>query len=812
MLALLLTPLTAAADIAEPAAQLAPDDQREALVLRARQGQSADALVGLDALLERYPEDRQLRIDAAVVAAWAGADAHTLDLLQPLERAGLPEYALRQLSRSARNLGRWELALAGYEALIARDPTELDAHLGYLLSLADAGRFDAARAAVPAAAAAAGTPSEQARVAAGCGYVEERARRFTAALGCYNRALALDPDNRDAARRRILVSSALGAADAALALARAHPDLLDSGELLRLELDAVAMQIRWAELPQAPAPDGRSSSAAELPELQARLAAAHPELTRGLDTPAARAFQFDRVAALVAASRMAEAVALFESLEQAASADLEIPDYAWSAAGRAYLYQEQPEQAERCFRAALAARPESFAAKVGLFYALSDQNRARDASTVADELLAAEPAWLRPTPGLWRENPDYAEARQIAAMELAYRDRYGAALSELDEMLAIAPADSGTRIARAQVLNWRGWHGRAATELAIAALADPGNPRAAIVGANVALDAQRYDRAESLLAQALATAPLDKATQELEQRWQLHNSPELVLEAQAERAAGSAFSGDSWRSDARYLSAPVRRHYRVYAHDLIRTGEFIEGSARDHRLGVGLEYRGHAITTRGELYRGLEQNDETGAAISLDWRLGDHLTVAAGAAANSVEVPLRALRAGISGDSADVSVSYRWNEARAAGARMSMVEFDDDNRRTALGVDYQWRVVNAPRHKLLADVSGYASRNSSDDRPYFNPERDASISLGLTHEWRLWRRYDHGLTQRAGIEAGNYWQRDFGSGIVWTLRVEQAWSLGARWELSYGASSGGRLYDGDREHAHSLYLGLRGRL
>lgn len=784
--------------------------EREAAVVRAREGDAAGALRQLVALRNRNPDDLRLRIDTGVIASWAGEDATALELLGSLPLAELPDYALSALAKAARNAGSWDVAVVGYGVLIDRDASELDHHLGRIFTLADAGRIDEARRELDTAATRFVGPAESSvALALGCGYLEERARRFTQALGCYNRALALEPGNREAKRRRIIVASALGAAEAALSEARATPGLLSADALLRLEIDAVAMRIRWSNLPTAARHGQRD---AEYLTRLSELAVENPELLTDLDNPNGRAYQFDRVVAFVADYRMREAIALFEALEQSPALMGNVPAYAYGAVGQAYLFDEQPEHAKRCFRAALAQRPDLFKARVGLFYALSDQHRTGEARDVAERLLADEPAWLRPNERIWRENRRYAEVRQIAAMEQAYRERYGSALESLDEMLAIAPANASVRVARAQVLSWRGWYERAATELALAEFADPGNPRTAVVSANVALDSQRFGDAEASLGTALTAAPQEKATQRLEERWRLHNSPEIVLRAEAARSDGSAFSSESWRADGYYFSSSIAYHYRAYLHDVVRHAEFDEGIGRDHRLGAGVEYRGHHFTARGEVYQGFEQNDDTGASASLDWHLGDRIIVEASVAANSVDVPLRAVRVGISGDTLGTAATYRWHEGRALTARASFGSFDDGNRRRAVGADYRWRAFNAPRHKLLANISAYASRNSEPDRPYFNPARDRAFTVGLTHEWRIHRRYDQGLIQRLGVEAGEYWQKGFGGGSVWTVRLEHAWSLGPRWELSYGASTGVRLYDGDREHQNAVFLSVQGRL
>ncbi|MFU8815199.1 MAG: hypothetical protein ACNA7W_07630, partial [Pseudomonadales bacterium] len=205
-------------------------------------------------------------------------------------------------------------------------------------------------------------------------------------------------------------------------------------------------------------------------------------------------------------------------------------------------------------------------------------------------------------------------------------------------------------------------------------------------------------------------------------------------------------------------------------------------------------------------------NTHTGAAATLHWYGSDQVTVEIQAQANSSNVPLRATRAGVRGNELQVSGSYRWDESRRLTAGAGMLDLDDDNLRQQLQLGYHWRLRNGSRHKLLADVRGYASRNSETGRAYYNPRSDAQAAAALTHEWRVFRHYRRELTQRFGLEVGSYWQRDFGSGNVWTLSLGHDWMLGPRTRLGYGASIGGRVYDGERERVEAVHLSLEQRL
>ncbi|MFU8815401.1 MAG: poly-beta-1,6 N-acetyl-D-glucosamine export porin PgaA, partial [Pseudomonadales bacterium] len=608
---------TAATPAADPWTECPPSDppaaQRACAVDAARSGDTIAALDRLEALLAAHPDDRDVRLDLAVISQWAGNDRRTVDLLAPLPTASVPDYALESHARAARNLQHWDLALSSFERLAQRHPDRLDLHLAHAMTLADAGRFAEAEGLLQVLAPEQ-TGSASLDLHLACGYVNERARRLTAALACYQKALDADPQHGEARRQHVLVAAALGAAAPAMRAARAHAALFSAEEMLRLELDAAAAEVRWSSLP-----DGDVAGAGGARSRAQQALAAHDRLAAALQdhsTPLARTLSFDRIVALVADMRMAEAASEFEQLEAERLPAAELPVYVLAAAGEAYLYLQRPKRAAALYEAALQ-QPEvltpqqRFDLRVGLFYAYSDQGAFAAAATVAEELLADEQPWINPAPGRFLPSARYAQGREIVALLLAYRERHQAALAALDEMLAIAPANAGLRLSRADVLRWRGWPAQAAQELVRVQRQEPDNLRADTLAAQLALDTRRYPEAHRAMERVAARAPDSRATLNLLQRWTLHNRPELSVTAQAGRSDGNAFSSDDWQIEGYYFTAPLRYRYRAFVHDINRYGKFDEGVGRDHRLGAGVEYRAPRWAARGEVHQGLEQNTHT---------------------------------------------------------------------------------------------------------------------------------------------------------------------------------------------------------
>ncbi len=775
----------------------------------ARAGELAAAVDALERLHADTPESIPLRLDLAVVSSWAGNDSRTLELLSALQPGDLPTYALETYARSARNQDSWQLSFDLYDRLIERDPQSVGYRLGLALALADGGEANAARKTLEDARRLAGDDSKAlAQVEFVCGYVEETDARFARSLACYDQAIAFDPGYDEARRRWIMLASALGATLEAFEAAQAHPDVLSAEDVVRLQLDAAAKRARWADLPNPRSPLADAEIAAD-----SHVALSSSDAPEVAAPSNRRALEFDRVVSHAAAYRMTEAIELYESLQSSEPGDLiGLPAYVLAAAARAYLYAERPREAVACFDRALELSPGSFNLKIGLFYALSDADEFERARLVAEDVLAHEEPFDRPTPRIWVPNDRYAIARVISARELAYRERYTEALTDLDSMLAIAPANTGVRLTRAEVMQWRGWNDTAQREVVRIMTVDPDNVGVKVLSGTVALETQRFPEAEQEVERVIAAEPYDKSALNLRERWELHNRGVLEFSARGERSEGSAFAGKSWRTDAHYFSSPIAYRYRWFVHDAIRHGEFTEGTGLDHRIGAGVDFRSNRWSARAEVHKGIEQNRKAGVTASASWRQSDRLTWDGLVSYNTTGMPLRGTRVGIRADEAQGGATYRWHESRGAYARAGLMKMNDGNDRKWVDSGFEQRVFNAPRHKLLANLGAYASSNSGGDAVYYNPENDYQVGAGVTHEWRIVRRYRHSFVQRLSFNGGTYHQKNHGSGPVWTVRLEHDWQLGRRVGLSWGASWGGRRYDGEREHVAEVFLTFRGHL
>ncbi|HEY5647074.1 MAG TPA: poly-beta-1,6 N-acetyl-D-glucosamine export porin PgaA, partial [Pseudomonadales bacterium] len=783
----------------------------EAAIQLARAGEFEQSISMLSMLHDRAPPGSQealtLRQDLGVAYSWMGDDDTAIRLLAATPLAEQPDHVLAAYAGSLHRNARLNEAEQAYRAWTVRDPEALKPAIGLFYTLVDAHRLEPAAAELDRLQ----RRFDDQAVDFAAAYLARANGEHVEALRYYTQILRKDPDNADALRARAVIAMQLGAPWQAKAIAEAHPGILTDDELERVLLDTAAYQLRWSTH-TATTQSEQIALSEEARRTHRHLLAGGTAATLSTENPIDRALLFDSLIGMTTRYDMAGAVELFESppFQQVAAAD--VPTYVLAAAARAYLYLEEPLAAIHLYGTILEREPDSSEAAVGMFYACNDVGRYEEANRILGDLLNREPSWIRPTSTIWLENPRYADAVRLNAISPAYWGDYQTALERLDDLLHIAPADNNARWARARVLRWRGWPQSALKEAERILSTEPRSVVARNVRFHALMDRYRFDQAQPALRELDGYAPFDSGVRNATARWALHTRPELTSEAGYGHSDGTAIASDEWSLETYLYSSPISTHYRLFAHDLIRKAEFVEGSGTDHRLGAGGEYRRNGVRLTAELSGGFENNTDPGLAVGADWQITDRWSAGGSASLNSIDVPLRATRVGIRGDGLSLTTAHRWHERRSATLTGALLDMDDGNFRGALSADYVHPLLTRPRQQLDTRISAYTSRNSGGDRIYFNPERDLSAAVGVEHRWLAYTRHDQSLTQSIGADVGNYWQRGYGGGFTWTLRIAHDWRLSSRLNLSYGASTGVRVYDGDREDTAAVFLSLRSAL
>lgn len=841
------------------AAQQGAAELREAGVQAARAGRHAEGVALLERALATAPGDAGVLADLTVVLSWAGRDREALARFATLDEQAAPGYAVAAAAVSARRLGEAARAARLSRLALARGETGPEVWLGLAMAEQARGDREAARAALAqgearhpgnprlaafrasldrptspapaprapasvadrfgATAATRGTDAAVAEARAAArgappatvAAIAEAlidARRPFDALGVVEPALTAFPGNAALVRQQALALEAVGAPALALARAARAPGALTPEETRRMQGSAAAFLVRWGA--QVPPPRGSQAAArhagtdAAIAELDALIAAWAP---LGAEAEAAvRIARLDRLVALRDRGRM-DAV-----LEEAAQLRTggELPGYAREAVADALLDRRRPEEAEVEYRAVLAEEPGSLTASLGLFYALTDQRRWAEARAIADRLEASIPAY-RPVRGPEPPEPEWERIDAVTAGILwrMWTDDLAGAEEIAAPLAAAAPMNGSLRALRGDIWRLRGWPEQALDEYETALTNEPEAIGLRVGRAEALMDRRRWHDAEAETAALAAAYPENGQVRQLARRAAIWRMRELEVEAAAGLERGS--QDPEFDLDARLYSAPIAYNWRAFGGTRFRYGNTPEGSLATTRLLAGVEWRGPPAVIRAGGSADFEGVNRAGAFVTSVWRISDRWGIEASGDLTAPDTPLRALRNGIWADGATLGIAWRHSDLREAGASLRGLSFSDGNERWIGFARYQERVLNLPDWKLDLQPYVYATRNSRENVPYFNPSRDLELGVTGTLTWIVHQRYDRALRARFALTGGAYEQEDFGWSPVFAIRWQNDHDLSDTLAVTYGAGWTRRDYDGVTEDGFSAIGALRWR-
>lgn len=781
-------------------------------VAAARAGDLAGGRRLLEAALAAAPGDAATLADLTVVLSWAGQDREALARFAQLPDA--PAYAVAAAAVAARRSGQPARAVTLYRRAIAAGESGTETRLGLALSEAARGDAAAARAALAEAEAADPGNPRIARVAAEIARPPAPApilpridalldvgRPFDA-LELIEPALRAAPRDAGLRRREALALAAVGAPE--LALLRGAGTLAPA-EQRRIRGAANAFLVRWGGQVESPTPRDpvarHARTDAAIAALDAAIAAWEPLGPEAAG--AVRAARVDRLVALRDRGRMDEVIA-----EAATLAPL--PAYAREAVGDALLQRRRPEEAEVEYRAVLEADPGALNPSLGLFYALSEQRRWAEARAIADRLERDIPAYraLRgPEPPI--EEWDRIEAVGTGILWRMWGDDLAGAEAIAGPLAAAAPMNASLRALRGDIWRLRGWTDCSLEEYETALTDAPDALDLRLGRAEALLDRRRWREARAAIATLAAEYPENAAVRRLARRLAVHD----MRDFEAAVTGGLNRSGSNPELDvaARLWSAPIAEDWRVFGGAALRTGDTNVGHVTTYRAVAGVEWRGVDAVLTGGVSLDLEGVDRGGAFLRGIFRLSDQWRVEADAEVTAADTPLAALASGIYADAAGAGIVWRQSDLREAGASFRVMRFSDDNVRLIGFARWQERVMNLPDWKLDVQPYAYATSNSQQGAPYYNPERDLETGVTAALTWVAWKRYDRELRVRLVATGGGYWQENYGWSPLIALRWENQHALSDTFSFSYGAGWISRDYDGRREDGLTVTGALRWR-
>lgn len=770
------------------------DADYDAMVRRAREGDTTPALAFLRGQPVLAADGARRVADWIDIAGWAGLDGEVVQVYRQhgLQRV-LPVSTLGTVARAHRNLREWDEALAVYARALALAPGDAQLRIGEVQVLADAGRDEQALAQALALVADAPMVAQRRLALA---YVHTAARRFYAALAEVSRARSLAPDDNAVQVAYADALQSAGLPTQAQQLVDARPALMNTAQQRRLQADIGAELVRLSFSPTRS--EGERFALAD----RALLHYERALTTWRADPDAARDVQrmrVDRIGALTVRARMADAVAEYEALRREG---VPVPDYALRWAAGAYLYLRQAEAARLLYSELLArsqADPATPAGSVidttGLFYALVETEAMDQAVALADrtaQALARLPAGQGAWPG----------AAMMAAQAHSFADDTPEAQLRFERMVAMAPGHLGARIALAGVYRGRAWPRRAEEELKLVEAMEPRALGLALQQGFTALDLQEWGQADALADDVMARYPENRQAQRLDRLRRVYRMPELRISGYRglSSSPNPTIGNGDYGIDTVGYSAPLADDWRLFAGHGFGSGDFAEGRGLHRSLRAGAEWRVRDNTLEGELStHDIGHGQRTGLRLEGRHDFSDHWQVSGAAERLSRDTPLRALRSDITANSATAGLRWRANERREWNLSLGALDYSDGNRRTAVGVVGRERLFT--RYGVVADavLELSHSRNSQPGGPYFAPESDLFVLPTLDVSHVLYRHYQTEWRQRLQLGVGAYTQRGYGTGDVATVGYGQRLRMNDTFELGLAVSVTRRPYDGVNE-------------
>jgi biofilm PGA synthesis protein PgaA len=775
-----------------------PEQFRSLAVERARSGDHDSGVKMLQRLLEQYPDDTNTLHDLLIILGWAELDQEALTLSLQLDPAATPVSVVEAVAKSARNVRAYDESVRWYQAAVARFPDRTESGIGLALAYSD---WQKPVEAMASLAAIPETDANRERIIMTRAYIYRSDGELVREIDTYDDILEFEPQNVAALRGKILAMQRLFLPQQALELAEKHPGILTDDEIGQLHTDWGAVQVRWAGqtvLPETLPEHPLDQAIQDIDQAKNEFADSKSVQLRA---------QFDRIEALRARQRMAEAVQEFELLEQKTA---DIPAYVLDAAAGAYLFLRQPDRAYELLTRALEMEPNNYKLNHDLFYVYVDLEQHRKALELSEKLRINEPVWHQaPGSRLVKANPRRMQAEITAGLSLSFADHLPESQARFEDLLSRAPNNTHLRMELAGVYRQRGWTDRAINEYQQILAIEPDFTAADIGLVHAVMDHRQYQVADERINRLAAKTPARVNVMRLQRRWQNYNKQQLRFDSGFGESSGAQFGTKQYRADAYYRTKPVAYKYRPFLHASQAFAEFPEGDSTRNRVGAGLVYSSRDWLGTVEFSGG---NVEGGLGVStqLEWFATDLWSLSGILETNSDAMPLRGHKVGVSANRAGMQVSYRASEQRRISLSTDFMDFSDGNRRSSLLLRGNQRIKTTASYKLDLGAELFTSKNTETGVAYYNPSQDTSLMATAINSWRTYRRYDFSFTQQFNAGYGVYQQESFGTEPVGFLQYVAIFDVNEGLDLYGSVRRARNVYDGTVEYGTFFNLGIGG--
>lgn len=764
---------------------LGVDQQREAWVLIARQGQVDQAEQGLKTLFEQT-NNHKVRDDLIAIMIRAGHRQAALTFCEQCELGALSADSLESLARAARDERQFKKAAAYYAALQLRSPANKNAWLGGMLTHIDAHLF--------AQADLASTEYEH-RFGLDAGLTEARQYLLKSRVSDVEKLQTAQGGVSNAAVQPEQILSVYKAASGlrslpALAMeemVKQHPELFKPIDKLWLAHNKATLLIRTG------AQTEDKSNWLEAMALLNQVIADAPK-THDLF----RLARQDKIVLLVQLREFKQADKLAQEL---LAMGVELPNYVVEARADALMGMGYALRAIRMYEPLFEKNPQSTALRAKLLMAYADAEQYPKAQKILD-------GWIeKPTKGDFTltqqtQNGSYEQWAYWKIKLKAWRGDLRGAERMAKEWNDAAPANPWSQLLAGDVQRWKGmpdaaegmyqaaspwlsplFHYHVDAEVAQAKL-DKGDVKTAIA-----------------IAKKLPTSAED--VKSLNERLVIETAPELTLNYQGMRTNAVADSTQASREqnfEFKWQSKANANGHRLFGHYESQVNTHTAKRLRADYFGVGAALNFYPVNVVVEAGAAQHLNHRAYLWTQVNYRANDHWRFNALAELNSGDTPLKALAAGDHANQLGVGVVYRPNHVFSTGASINVMRVTDGNLRRSASLWARQELIQRDRWHLSASAMLGRSSNRRVNVDYFNPSSDHSEELGIAASYRLPVRGRRSLTQEVSASIGQYTQSGFKKEQTWSVAYRHQWKLSPKLDLSYQLGRKRAVYDGRPEY------------
>lgn len=672
----------------------------------------------IQSLAEQRPNQPRYRHELLQILAWLERDQEALQQARQIDMSTAPIYVLETAGRSARNLRDYALAEHLFQQAATKDPQRLTPKLAQAWLLLDQQKN---LEAIVYLQQLRGDFPDSVELLLTLANAYSFAGQHPEAVEQYQQTLEIAPTKIEAQRGLAFALVNAGKVDQALTQANNHRPLFSDEEWTGLKWGHAAELIRQGE--QALSIDPRDYRATDqaISELQENI-----DLTQTLQlsdpTLWKQRAQFDLLVALRDRRRMTDTIGLYQQLLQQTTV---LPVYARMAAADTYLNNRNPLQARDLYLDVLQEVPDYFNAKASLAYAYLEAEQLDLALQTAENLANEQPKTItsRSADGSETQidNPNKVTADLLAALFPAYVDDLKTAQIRLEQLHLQHPDNTNIHSKLAEIYYYRGWPHKAQREIEQAQAKSPEHFGLKLTQAKVAHELRDYPQEAALTYDLYRDYPEDSGALKQMQAWKKHNKPELKIFANGgvskneQSSTAPLISNDEINLDSIAYSQPIAKNYRIFAHNGWRSSSFKEGSkwvdpdnqftvtsnsdvdpvinannkldtlntAADllakrnwkeaeaeiangylRHYGIGLEYSQDNAKASAEVHYDNSGTEKIGLDLDLEYQFNDYWQLYTHLSSLDNNIPVRALKHGVTAKSAHIGFSFKPNESR----------------------------------------------------------------------------------------------------------------------------------------------------